>query len=340
MTLMSVFVASAKSSFDKSVSATLTAQLVVSNATGQGFSPSIAKEVRTVGGVGTVAEFRVAQKAQIDGNDASVGAADPAEVAKTLNVQIDTGALGSFVDKAVLVDATTAKDEGYKPGDRVTLTIPGATEHLIVAGTFAASSMPTSYLVTLQALKQGSTAPSDTFLFISLAPGAQESTVRAAVDKVLADLPTVTLKNQQEFIDAQEKQLDILLYIIDGLLGLAIIIAILGIINTLALSVIERTREVGLLRAVGLSRRQLKRMVRLESIAIALLGTVLGLVLGIAFGVSLQRALRDQGVDVLTIPWGQLVIFVVAAVLVGVLAAWFPARRASKLDVLRAITTE
>jgi putative ABC transport system permease protein len=80
--------------------------------------------------------------------------------------------------------------------------------------------------------------------------------------------------------------------------------------------------------------------VRLESIAIALLGTVLGLVLGIAFGVSLQRALRDQGVEVLTIPWGQLVIFVVAAVLVGVLAAWFPARRAARLDVLRAITTE
>jgi putative ABC transport system permease protein len=340
MTLMSVFVASAKSSFTDSVSTTLEAPLVVSNATGQGFSTSIAKQVRQVDGVGTVSEFRIAPNAKINGDGAFVGAADPAQIAKTLNIQIDTGALGSFVDKAILVDATTARSEGLVPGDVVTLEIPGATEKLIVAGTYAASSMPASYLVTLDALKRGSTAPADSYLFISLAPGADESTVRQSIDKLLSDLPTVTLKNQQEFIDEQVGQLNILLYIIDGLLGLAIVIAILGIINTLALSVIERTREVGLLRAVGLSRRQLKRMVRLESIAIALLGTVLGLVLGIAFGVSLQRALRDDGVGELTIPWGQLGIFVVAAVLVGVLAAWFPARRAARLDVLRAITTE
>ena len=125
-----------------------------------------------------------------------------------------------------------------------------------------------------------------------------------------------------------------------ALLGLAIIIAVLGIVNTLALSVIERTREVGLLRAIGMQRRQLRRMIRLESVAIALLGAVLGMAMGVIFGVVLQRAVADQGIDVLSIPWVQLLIFVLISAVVGVLAAWLPSRRAARLDVLTAITTE
>ena len=114
----------------------------------------------------------------------------------------------------------------------------------------------------------------------------------------------------------------------------------LGIVNTLALSVIERVREIGLLRAVGLSRRQLRTMLRLESVAIALLGAVLGIVLGLAFALALQRSLVDDGIDVLAIPGGQLALFVGVAALVGVLAAVWPGRRAARLDVLRAIGTD
>jgi putative ABC transport system permease protein len=339
MTMMSVFGASLASSLDKSISTTLTAQLVVSNATGQGFSPSIADKVRDVDGVGTVAEFR-ALEAKVDGNSAFVGAGDPAEIAKALNVQVIAGAFAGLNNSTIFIDANAAKSDHIDVGDTVTLKLQGGSQDLKVAGTFAANSMPSEYLVTLDTLDKGSVAPQDYYLFIALAPGADETTVRNSIDKVLADVPTVTLKNQQEFIDEQRAQINIFLYIIYALLGLAVIIAILGIVNTLALSVIERTREVGLLRAVGLSRRQLKRMVRLESVAIALLGTVLGLVLGIAFGVAVQRALRDDGIDVLSIPWGQLAIFVVAAVIFGILAAALPARRASKLNVLNAITTE
>ena len=126
------------------------------------------------------------------------------------------------------------------------------------------------------------------------------------LDRALADLPVVTVKDQDEFADEQRSQINQMLYLIYALLGLAVIIAILGIINTLALSVIERTREIGLLRAVGLSRRQLKRMLRLESIVIALLGAALGVGLGVAFGVALQRSLADDGIDVLAVPWPQL----------------------------------
>ncbi|MGH3507988.1 MAG: ABC transporter permease, partial [Nocardioidaceae bacterium] len=143
-----------------------------------------------------------------------------------------------------------------------------------------------------------------------------------------------------QFADEQKQQVNLFLYFIYALLGLAVVIAVLGIVNTLALSVIERTREIGLLRAVGLARSQLRQMVRLESVIVAVLGAVLGVVMGIAFGIALQRAIADEGVDVLSIPWLQLTIFVLIAALVGVLAAVLPARRAARLDVLRAIYTE
>jgi putative ABC transport system permease protein len=342
MVMMSVFGASLKASLDKSISTTLTSQLVVSNVTGQGFSPKVADQVRQVDGVGTVAQYRIAPTAKIDGDTQqfAVGAADPADVAKALNIQIDAGALDALGGSAILIDENVAESKGFKVGDTVTLGLQGSTQKLVVAGTFAANSMPSTYLVTLDTLEKGNITPSDSYLFITLAPGADEASVRAGIDKILEPLPTVTLKNQQEFLDEQRAQINVFLYIIYALLGLAIIIAILGIINTLALSVIERTREVGLLRAVGLSRRQLKRMVRLESVAIALLGTVLGLVLGIAFGIAIQRAVADEGIDVLSVPYGQMVIFVVLAILFGIVAAAFPARRASKLNVLDAITTE
>ena len=129
-------------------------------------------------------------------------------------------------------------------------------------------------------------------------------------------------------------------YLIYALLGLAVIIAILGIINTLALCVIERTREIGLLRAVGMTRKQLRRMIRLESVVISLYGALLGVALGISFGVALQHALRTQGIAVLAIPWGLLIAFVVAAGIVGVLAAVMPARRAAKFDILQAIASQ
>jgi putative ABC transport system permease protein len=148
------------------------------------------------------------------------------------------------------------------------------------------------------------------------------------------------VKDQNAFAAEQRGPVDDLLMIIYALLALAVIIAVLGIVNTLALSVIERTREVGLVRAIGMQRSQLRRMVRLESVAIAVLGAVLGVVMGIIFGVVLQRAIADQGIEVLDIPVLQLLAFVVVAAVVGVLAAVLPARRAARLDVLQAIGTE
>ena len=150
----------------------------------------------------------------------------------------------------------------------------------------------------------------------------------------------MTVTDQAGYAEQLRAPIDQLLFIIYALLGLAVVIAVLGIVNTLALSVIERTREIGLLRAVGLSRRQLRRMIRLESIVIAVLGAALGVGLGLAFGVAVQRSLVEEGFEVLEVPITQLGIFVALAALVGVLAAWWPGRRAARLDVLRAIATE
>jgi putative ABC transport system permease protein len=340
VSLMSILGQSAKASTDKAINETLTADFVVSNAVGTPFSTDIADQIRHIDGVQTVAQFRSAV-GKINGQQVFLGAADPAALGQALNVKMSLGAMSDLANAAILVDKSTASSQHYAPGDTIALRLQSGVQKLVVAGVFSASAaVPANYLVTLDTLQKGGLQPADSLLFITKSPGADTTRIHAQIAHVLKGLPTVTLKDQQEFAAEQSSQINTFLYIIYALLGLAIIIAVLGIVNTLALSVIERTREVGLLRAVGLSRRQLRRMVRLESVAIAVLGAVLGVIMGVAFGVALQRAISSEGVDVLSIPGLQLGLFVLLAALVGVLAAVLPARRAARLNVLDAITTQ
>ncbi|WP_232680611.1 FtsX-like permease family protein, partial [Nocardioides sp. R-C-SC26] len=160
------------------------------------------------------------------------------------------------------------------------------------------------------------------------------------LDDALADQPIVTAMDQRAFAAQQREPIDQFVLLIYALLALALVIAVLGIVNTLALSVIERTREVGLLRAIGITRGQLRRMITLESIVIAALGAVLGVILGIGFGIALMSAVRDEGLEVISVPEGQVALFLGLSVVIGVLAAIAPARRAARLDVLDAIATE
>jgi putative ABC transport system permease protein len=255
-------------------------------------------------------------------------------------VLIEEGSAQDFGNGSVLLDAGEADSLGVVAGDTIKLELQTGVQKLKVAGIFKRGSMPSGFLLTLDDLEKGGFAPLDSLLFITTAPGVPIDDIRSDIDAVLAELPTVTLKDQQEFVDEQVGFLNIMLYIIYALSGLAVLIAVLGIINTLALSVIERTREVGLLRAIGMSRRQLRRMVRLESIAIAVLGAVLGIAMGLAFGVALQRAIQDEGIEVLSVPWMLLVVLIALSAIAGILAAVLPARRAGKLNVLEAITTE
>jgi putative ABC transport system permease protein len=169
--------------------------------------------------------------------------------------------------------------------------------------------------------------------------GADAATVHERVDDAAKSVPIVGVYDKEEFADSIRGQINQLLYMIYGLLALAIVIAVIGIVNTLGLSVIERTREIGLLRAVGMSRAKLRRMITLESVTIAVLGAVLGMALGVLIGVLLRESLKDD-LTSLGLPLGQLLLFLAIAVVVGVLAAVIPAVRAARLNVLEAIATE
>jgi putative ABC transport system permease protein len=337
---MSVLGASAKASIDKSIADSFAADFVVSNAIGVPFSPTVSDRVERVDGVESVARFRFAP-GRVDGVRAMVGAAEPRLFAQAMEVDLASGSVQDMRGRAVLVEQRRAEHAGLRVGDTVSITLPKGPRDYRVTGVFEASpAVPTGYVMSLGALRSAGVEPADSFAYVTTTPGASRLAVRTAIDATIADLPTVTLKDQAEFAQEQRAPIDQLLMLIYAMLGLAVVIAVLGIVNTLALSVIERTREVGLLRAVGLSRRQLRRMVRLESTVIALLGATLGVGLGLAFGVGLLSALADEGLDVLSVPVAQLAGFVLASGLVGVLAAVWPARRAARLDVLKAITTE
>ena len=340
VSMMAVFGQSAKASIDKTLGASISADYVVSNAVGVPFSPTIADQVAAVPGVGAVARFRYTM-AKVAGESTQVGGIEPAAFAKAMDVTLDSGKIGDLRGKTLLVERHQAKDLELKVGDSVKMSIAGTEASYPVVGIFEGlPNIWSAYLTSLDAVSAAGLVPADNLAYVVRSPGADAAQVRAGIDALIADLPTITLKDQAEFAAEQRAPIDQMRMLIYALLGLAVVIAILGIINTLALSVIERTREVGLLRAVGLSRRQLRTMVRLESMVISLLGAVLGVGLGLVFGIALQRSQADAGIGVLSIPGGQLVIFVVLAALVGVLAAVWPARRAARLDVLRAVTTD
>ena len=331
----------AKASTDEILNEQLAADIVVSNSIGQPFSPGVAERAAETDGVDTAVPLRSAP-ATVEGRDEFyVAATEPEPFAEMVTLDAVAGAVADFTDGTVLVEEGRAEDEGLAPGDTITLTLPGGDQELEVAAVYEQEPIVGSpYLFTLSAFTAGGLRPQDTYVYITLAEGTDANEVQAALEAQVTDLPLVSVKDQTEFADEIRGQIDQFLRLIYALLGLAIVIAVLGIVNTLALSVIERTREVGLLRAIGMQRHQLRRMVRLESVAIAVLGAVLGVVMGVVFGVVLQRAIADQGLQVLSIPVVQLVVFVVLAALLGVLAAVLPARRASRLDVLRAIGTE
>jgi putative ABC transport system permease protein len=164
--------------------------------------------------------------------------------------------------------------------------------------------------------------------------------VNSAVTRALAPYPNLQVQTRAQFEQAQVSSVNQLLGLVYALLGLAVIIALIGIVNTLMLSVFERTREIGLLRAVGMRRRQVRAMVRSEAVILAIFGAIVGIVIGTALGLALVASLRQQGITETAVPVGSLLIFLLLAALLGLVAASWPARRAARLDVLAAIAAE
>ncbi len=268
-----------------------------------------------------------------------VTAVAPSAIGSLIKLDRKSGSL-SVGPGTVLISEGVAEKDKLKPGDTLTVQFAKGGPHRVrVGGVYADNQLVGSYLFDDSVVKdfaiQGLFAA-----LVKLSDGANLPETRGAIDEVAKPYPNITVQDQSEFVKSQAAQIDQVVAILYVLLALSVLIAVLGIVNTLALSVIERTRELGLLRAVGMSRKQVKRMIRVEAVVIAVFGGLLGLVVGSVFGVAIQRALESEGVTELQFPVFRMAVFVVLAALAGVLAAWMPARRGSRLNVLKAIATD
>ncbi|VXA95777.1 ABC transporter permease [Nocardioides sp. AX2bis] len=340
---MAIIGDSAKASVDRAVEEGFVGDFVVSNVFAGAFSPSVADEMADVDGVAEVVRQRVV-RAEVGGGVGTQGVVgtDPGSLA-TLEVDVVDGD-ADLARGTVLLEEGFAADEGLGVGDELTLDVPAGERSWRVAGLFAENPIVFfPVLTSVATLDAAGFTPQDNLVVVDAddrLDAAGRNAVQADLEAVVADQPIVTVKDQAAFAAEQREPVDQFVLLIFALLGLALLIAVLGIVNTLALSVLERTREIGLLRAIGVTRGQLRWMVTLESVVISLLGAVLGVVLGVVFGIALMYALRDEGLEVISVPVGQLGLFLALSVLVGMLAAVLPARRAARLDVLGAIATE
>jgi putative ABC transport system permease protein len=241
----------------------------------------------------------------------------------------------------MIVSHTVATERHWALGTRHTFAVPGLTAMtLTVTGIYADDKLIGPWAVggdVYRALTPHNEWSDDVAL-VHAQPGADLGALRAGLNKAVNDYYVVDVRNRTEFRGMVASQIDGLIALLYGLLGLAIVIAVLGIINTQALSVIERRREIGMLRAVGMQRPQVRRTVYLESLLIALFGAVLGVTVGLGFGSLFAHALRGQGLGTLSVPWAQAVTFLALAALIGVLAALWPGFRAARTPPLSAIS--
>ncbi|MFW2512923.1 ABC transporter permease [Demequina sp. SO4-13] len=275
--------------------------------------------------------------AQVDGSSRTVQSVDPATIEDAFDydtepeiAQLDGGA---FIDSAI-------QDLGYEVGDDITIEGPEGSVTLEVTGRYLLDG-DSNFVIDEATAAELFGEPTIVQALVVLEDGMEVEEAQTALQDALAeDYPLVTLQQPGQLEQFANQFIDLLLGVISALLGSALVIAILGVANTLLLSVTERTREIGLLRAVGLKRSSVWRMITVESMVMAVFGTVLGMILGVSLGSALVLALEDFGFSGVTIPWVWLVIYTVLAAVAGVVAALWPAWRASRLDILKAIATD
>lgn len=338
VTTMSILGASINKSIDVGVEREFSADFLVQNVSGQPFSQRISKNVSEVEGVAAVSPSQVLV-IEADGKQVFASAIRPEQFTEVFELHYVSGE-SPGARNTMAISESASENLGVTTGDEVTLKFTTGTVPTQVTGVYADSNVVGQAIVPMSTVKTAGVKRGDSTLAIKAQPGVGNRTLRANLEAAVGENPTIVVQDKQSYAEAQRSQVNTLLYLIYALLGLAIVIAVLGIVNTLALSVIERTREIGLLRAVGVTRSQLRRMVRLESVAIAILGALLGIGAGLLFGIALQRSFVNEGISNLAIPAGSLGVFVAVSAVVGILAAVLPARRAAKLDVLRAISGE
>ncbi len=338
--MVAILAASLKASFDVALNDTLKADLILSASSSVPFSPDAAATTNQVPGVAAVSEFRQGGF-RVNGSTAFLTAVDPSTVGQVTSLKESPGSIQALASGDVLVFDNVATKNAWVVGDPLPAAFGTVGKApLTIGGTYDENRLVGNYVVSLGTYQKYFPEQLDSYVMVKLQPGADPQTVQRGIEDATRSFGNIEVQDQTAFRDKQAGFINQLVGLITALLAMAILIALFGIVNTLGLSIFERTRELGLLRAVGMSRRQVRSMIRWESVIIAILGAVLGIAVGVAFGWSLQQALASQGVTELRIPGGQLVLYLVLAGLAGVLAAILPARRAARLNVLRAISYE
>ncbi|MEU2423889.1 FtsX-like permease family protein [Streptomyces sp. NPDC007851] len=342
----SSMVASASDQLDKTVGT----DFIIQSDSGQRITPQAVKAVKDVPGLARVTEYRdtTADYTTPDGKtlkDTDITAADPT-YATDLRTKTVAGDLkNAYLPDSMSVHEKFAKAHGIHLGSKITVKFrDGGTAHLTVRAITSSDvviDQGAKYIsiATLAKYVPADRMPLDQLVFATAKDGQQDAAY-TSLKSALHDYPQYTVRDQTDYKQALKDQIGQLLNLIYGLLALAIIVAVLGVVNTLALSVVERTREIGLMRAIGLSRRQLRRMIRMESVVIALFGALLGLGLGMGWGATAQKLLALQGLKVLEIPWPTIIGVFVGSAFVGLFAALVPAFRAGRMNVLNAIATD
>lgn len=326
-------------SLSEQLGQSVTADFFFTGAGFQGFSPTLVDRIRELPEVEAVSGFR-SGTFQVDGGTRQVGAVDGEAFGEIVDLDLVSGSLEGLSDDGLLVHEDPARDFQLAVGDTIEVQWrSGSRQTLTVVGVFAdATATNTNWLVDVSVFQRENPAGRlDTFAGAKLTDGVDLEQARDAIGAVVDDFPQVELQDQAEFRRTQEDQLGQLLRLVYGLLAFAVLIAVLGITNTLALAVFERTHEFGLLRAVGATRRQLQLAVFGESLVVAAFGTTLGLAVGLPLGVLGTRGMASVGVTSVALPLGTIAVVIVATLVAGMVAAIWPARRAGKLDVLAAI---
>jgi putative ABC transport system permease protein len=345
---ITAFASSAQASIEKEVDRGFRGDFVL-QATGNtgfgGVSPELSAEIADIDGVEIVSGVRAGPGgitlADGDTSGTFIGGVDPQTFGEVFDVLMTEGRLTDLTDEGIVVDRQIAEAEGLAIGDPVTVTFPGtATAALTIDAISNDQAVLGVWTISADTYSSLAAEQLESLVGIGLAAGTDPAEVRPAIEAAADAYPTVAVQDRQEFTDSLTGQVSGFLNFIYGLLALSVIIAVIGIANTISLSVYERTHELGLLRAVGMSRRQIRSSIRWESMLVALLGTAIGLVVGVALSYAVVEALSQSGLTVYRLPITTLIVVVVVGAVLGVLAALRPASRAAKLDVLRAIAAE
>jgi putative ABC transport system permease protein len=336
---VTVMASSLKASLDRQLDEGVGSDYVVSSKSETPFSPQALDAVARTPGVQSAVAVRTV-RLELDGRIRSAVAGDPRALAAPYRLEMAEGTLALAAGE-LLISHDTAQANDWAVGSTVPGRYPdGATVSLRIAGIYADS--PVGPTMILDPASYGAHYPSKLIsqIEVIVEPGTDTVATRQALQSALRAWPGLDLQDQSDIKAAAHDSIDEFVSAILVMLALSVVIAALGIMNTLALSVLERTREIGVLRAVGMGRRQLRRMIRYEAVVISVFGALLGLGLGVLCGWALQRASEADGMTVLSIPFGQLGLYLLAAIVIGVVAAIWPARRAARTHILRAITYE